>query len=392
MYSTEFAKDPHAVIREVRAESPIASSERGIELLSYSLCEQVLRDPRFAVGFDEMMEATGITAGPAHEVIVNSINNTEGEHHRRLRQAIAPHLAPRAVEELRARLREVVESRLAEVEADGECDLVETLTQWLPATAFCLLTGAPLADRQLIGELSDKAQRFFEMKPLNREDVEAGLADVEAYMDELLVARERDPGDDVISGLLLSERNGELTRNEARNLSIILLAASTDTTSGQITFTFAALADDPEAFRQLRANDNLAKNAVLETARYSPGLWTAPRFAREGGEIEGHAIEPGTQLNAFFLAANRDPEVFEEPDELKIERKLPRPPLNWSSGRHFCPGRPLAVLEIEEAVRAVARRWRRMRLLGPIESRGAPYIVAPTKAPIGFEPEGEVAT
>ena len=123
---------------------------------------------------------------------MNSINNTEDERHRRLRKAIAPHLAPRAVEELRARLREVVESRLSEVEADGECDLVATLTQWLPATAFCLLTGAPLADRQLIGELSDKAQRFFEMKPLNREDVEAGLADVEAYMDELLEWRERD--------------------------------------------------------------------------------------------------------------------------------------------------------------------------------------------------------
>jgi cytochrome P450 len=79
--------------------------------------------------------------------------------------------------------------------------------------------------------------------------------------------------------------------------------------------------------------------------------------------------------------------MFDDPDELRIDRNLPRPPLNWSSGRHFCPGRPLAVLEIEEAVRAVARRWRSMRLLGPVESRGAPYIVAPSSAPIGFVPD-----
>ena len=59
VYSAEFVADAHAVIREVRAEGPIATSERGIELLSYSLCEQALRDPRFAVGFDEMMAATG---------------------------------------------------------------------------------------------------------------------------------------------------------------------------------------------------------------------------------------------------------------------------------------------------------------------------------------------
>ena len=155
-------------------------------------------------------------------------------------------------------------------------------------------------------------------------------------------------------GVALKGAKRRPDREETRNLSMILLAASTDTTSGQITFTFAALANDANAFRRLRASEDLAKNAVLETARYSPGLWTAPRFAREGGEIGGHTVEPGTQVNAFFLAANRDPEVFEKPDELNIERKLPRPPLNWSSGRHFCPGKPLAVLEIEEAVRAAA--------------------------------------
>ena len=73
------------------------------------------------------------------------------------------------------------------------------------------------------------------------------------------------------------------------------------------------------------------------------------------------------------------------PDVLNIDRKLPRPPLNWSSGRHFCPGRPLAVMEMEEALRAVTRLWESFEFVEPPEIRGAPYIVAPSQAPVRFK-------
>ena len=96
-----FFEDPHAVLAPIRKQSPLAQSERGLELLSYAYCEQALRDSSLAVGFDEMMAATGITDGPAHKTIVESINNTEGELHARLRKAIAPFLVPRRVNELR---------------------------------------------------------------------------------------------------------------------------------------------------------------------------------------------------------------------------------------------------------------------------------------------------
>jgi cytochrome P450 len=385
VYEPAFLADPHPVLSEIRKESSLAHSERGIELLSYSDCERALRDPAFAVGFDEMMAATGITDGPAHEAIVNSINNTEGELHVRLRRAIAPYLVPRRVNELRGTIRDSIERRLTEFSNVGECDLVEAVARWLPATAFCLLTGAPLEDRALIGRLSDQAQRFFEMQPLNRDLVEEGLAEVEAYMDALIEERRSASRDDVISHLISRERAGELSTEEVRNLSTILLAASTDTTSGQLTYTFVALAENPECYRRLRTAPDLVGNAVLETARFRPSLWTAPRFAREGGRLNGLELAPGTQLNAFFLAANRDPEVYEAPETFAIDRQLVRPPLNWSSGRHFCPGRPLAVMEIEEALRAATGIWESFELVEPVAPRGAPYIVAPTTAQVRFE-------
>lgn len=389
VYEPAFLEDPHAMLAQIREESPFAQSERGLELLSYAHCEQALRDPSFAVGFDEMMAATGITDGPAHQTIVESINNTEGELHARLRKAIAPFLVPRRVNEIREMLSQAIEKRLSEFAEAGECDLVEAVSRWLPATAFCLMTGAPLEDRALIWRLSDHAQRFFEMQPLNRPAVEEGLAEVAAYMDALIEERRARPGEDVVSHLVSCERAGELSPEELRNLCMILLAASTDTTSGQLTYTFAAFAEDPASYRRLRESPDLIPNAVLEAARFRPSLWTAPRFAREGGRLNGIDLAPGTQINAFFLAANRDPEVYEEPNVLKVDRKLKRPPLNWSSGRHFCPGRPLAVMEMEEALRAVTRQWESFELVEPPETRGAPYIVAPTMAPVRFEPSRE---
>ena len=312
VYEPAFLEDPHAVLAPIREQSPLARSERGLELLSYSYCELAMRDTAFAVGFDEMMAATGITDGPAHKAIVESINNTEGELHARLRKAIAPFLVPRRVNELRGRLRRSIERRLAEFAEAGECDLVEAVSQWLPATAFCLMTGAPLEDRALIWRLSDHAQRFFEMQPLNRSTVEEGLAEVEAYMDALIEERRVQPGEDVVSHLISRERAGELSVEELRNLCTILLAASTDTTSGQLTYMFAAFAEDPSSYRELRESPDLIGNAVLEAARFRPSLWTAPRFARDGGRLNGIELAPGTQVNAFFLAANRDPEVYED--------------------------------------------------------------------------------
>ena len=145
----------------------------------------------------------------------------------------------------------------------GECDLVEAVSQWLPATAFCLMTDAPLEDRALIWRLSDHAQRFFEMQPLNRPMVEEGLAEVEAYMDALIDERRARPGEDVISFLIGRERAGELSVEELRNLCTILLAASTDTTSGQLTYTFAAFAEEPASYQRLRESPDLIGERCL---------------------------------------------------------------------------------------------------------------------------------
>jgi cytochrome P450 len=365
---------------------PFARSERGLEVLSYRCCEDVLRDPGLAVGFEEMLEACGIGNGPAHASLSRNINNIEGEAHARQRRAIAPYFQPARVETMRQTLRRALEKRFVATRELGRCDIVDLVGRWLPTTSFCMMAEAPFEDRPFIWRMSDEVQRFFQMKTSERGVVERGFGELESYVDSLIAARRAEPGDDLISFLLAEERSSALSMTEVRDLVVILVLASTDTTNAQTACVFKALAQHPEQWRALRSDPTLIPNAVLEASRYEPGVWAMTRVAREPAEVTGVPLEAGTHLFVDFIAANRDPDVFPSPDELDVRRQMKRPPLNWSVGRHFCPGRPLAVLEMEETLRVALRQWETVELEGDLESHGAPYVISAERLPVRFEP------
>jgi cytochrome P450 len=384
VYSPEFIRDPHSYLRPLRGID-FARSERGLEVLSYVASEEVLRLDGLVVGFEEMLTACGITDGPAYTSLVSSVSNNEGEVHTRQRRVIAPYFQPRHVETMRAALRSALEDRFAEVQAQGRCDLVDLVGRWLPTTSFCMMAGVPFEDRPFIWRTSEEVMHFFEMNQAHRDVILSGFGELETYVDELIAARRKERGDDLVSFLVTAEERADLSLAEVRDLLILLVLGSTDTTNGQTAFMFSALASHPDQWHALRDDQSLVPNAVLETSRHEPGVWTVTRVAREGALLRGLHVPENTPIFIDFIAANRDPSVFADPDTLDVRRDLKRPPLNWSVGRHFCPGRPLVVLEMEETLRVALHQWKKFEIR-ELNTHGAPYVVSADRLLVDFQP------
>ncbi len=133
VFSAEFARDPHAVLGPVRAQGPLARSTRGLEVLSYSACQDVYRDPNLGVGQREAFDACGITEERFIETFVGNINNVEGDLHRRLRRLVTPFFTAARAEQLRLETRRLIDGWLDDVAEAGECDLMEAMARRLPS-------------------------------------------------------------------------------------------------------------------------------------------------------------------------------------------------------------------------------------------------------------------
>jgi cytochrome P450 len=384
VHSADFIHDPHSLLRPLRGVN-FCRSERGLEVLSYAASEEVLRLDGLNVGFEEMLTACGITEGAAYTSLVSSVSNNEGEPHIRQRRVIAPYFQPRHVETMRSALRQALEERFAEVREEGSCDLVELVGRWLPTTSFCMMIGVPFDDRPFIWRTSEEVMHFFEMNPAHRDVILSGFRELETYVDELITIRRKRRGDDLVSFLVTAQERRDLSLREVRDLLILLLLGSTDTTNGQTAFMFTALGSHPEQWHALRNDPTLGPNAVLETSRHEPGVWTVTRVARDGALIRGLHVPQNTPIFVDFISANRDPSMFDDPDTLDVRRSLRRPPLNWSVGRHFCPGRPLVILEMEETLAVAVRHWCEFEVRD-LQTHGAPYVVTADRVLVDFRP------
>ena len=384
VFAEEYAKSPADVIGPVREQSPLARSERGIEALTYSACRAVYRDPSLEVGQRELYTRGGLTEGRFVETFIRNINNVEGDAHRHLRKIVAPYFAPARVEELRAQTRRWIDAWVDEVTDAHECDFMEVVAEHLPARVFCAVIGASVEDAPRVARLSKSMTKFFLGDPANKEEVLGAFDELEGYANELLDARRKVPDDGLLSGLVAAEGRRDLTAADSSTMVITILTGSTDTTSGQLGLAMSALAKNPDQWRALRRDPDLVATAVPELARYAPGVWATARASRTGGVFEGVAVEPRMTVWSNVIAANSDPEVFERPTVLDVSKRSTHPPLNWGFGHHFCLGRFLAGMELEETLRSLTERWSEFELMAEPELLGVPTLVAPASVRLRF--------
>jgi cytochrome P450/DNA-binding transcriptional regulator YbjK len=368
MAGPEFRADPYPLWHRLRATDPVHQDPTGMWLLTrYADVEPALRDSRFSSNRElfesrrRLLEQRGSTS--LDDTIGRSMLSVDPPDHTRLRKLVNKAFTPRRVEGLRPRVTEVVDELLTAVEPAGGMDLIADLAYPLPVTIICELLGVPVADRDRVSgwsrDLID-VDSVLEPSPEYLERLDVTVRALGDYLRDLVARRRARPADDLLSALV-AVRDGTvpgaatLSEEELLGTAILLLLAGHVTTINLIGNGTLALLRHPDQLRRLQEDPSLVHSAVEELLRYDSPVQVTARALLEDVETGGKVLPAGSEVLTVVAAANRDPERFREPDRLDLTRPDNRH-LSFGGGIHFCLGAPLARLEGEVALRALAQR------------------------------------
>ena len=352
-----FIADPYPVYDELRARAPVRYDEATDHWLisRYEDVNALLRDRRFGRTYRHV--ATHAEMGrpdppdrhaPFWDLINAGILDMEPPNHTRVRRLVSKAFTPRFVENLRPRVQAIMDGLVEGVAGAGEFDLMQ-VAEPLPVTVIAEMLGVPEADRHHLRPWSADICKMYELNPTTEMQRDAVQASVEfsGYLRELARGRGREPGDDLISQLAHVVDEGEkLTEDELIGTCVLLLNAGHEATVNSTLLGWWSLFRNPDALRRLRADPSLLPSAIEELLRYDTPLQMFERWVLEPFELHGAEIPRGAELGLLFGSANRDPSVFDRPDELDLTRE-PNPHLTFGAGIHFCLGAPLGRQELQ---------------------------------------------
>ncbi len=283
---------------------------------------------------------------------------TDRPDHTRLRGLVNRGFTPRVVTRLRPRIEQIVSELLDEMVGAGEVDFMKRFAIPLPAIVIAELLGVPAEIRDDFKRWSEGIVVLFD--PVRTEEAEYNArvcaGEMHAFFTELFEERRRRPQDDLISRLVAFEREGDaLDEAELLAMCMLLLAAGHETTTNLLGNGLYTLFEHPDQLQRLRDDPSRVRPAIEELLRWESPVQGMPRVATRDCEIRGREIRKGDYVVVLVGAANRDPEIFSDPERLDIARGDNRH-LAFGYGPHFCLGAPLARAEAEIALRALFQR------------------------------------
>jgi cytochrome P450 len=381
-----YDRDIHAAHRTARELSWYAETPMGLLVLRYADVLAVLRDHRWRELGRDALTGAGIHGGPLWDWFGRIMSNQEGEEHARLRRLVSRAFTPRSVERLRPVMREQAHEFLDGVAGQGRCEFVRAFAAPYPVRVIGALLGVPPGDFERFHAWStDLSLAFGSRIAEELPRIEAALGNLSDYVDHLLAKRRRSPGDDLITGLLAVEEEGDrLSAEELQAMVTVLIFGGQDTTQCQLACAVATFLEHPEPWARLAREPDLAGSAAEEVLRYEPAGSGSPRVATEDFQYRKLAIKAGTVALPSGPAANRDPLVYEDPDRFDITRRHPEPMLTFGGGAHYCLGASLARAEIQEALPILARGLPDLAPDGELRWRTGSLIRGPERLPIRF--------
>jgi cytochrome P450 len=349
-------QDIHSPLRDAREQAAFAvSGEGAIHVLRDAEVEGILRDPRFISA--DLMALNGLTSGPLWQWWNSVMFSKNPPEHTRLRKLVSRAFTPRSVERLRPAIAAHARAILEPALATGRFDAQGDLGHRLPLAVISDLLDIPQADRATFGEWTKLLGLAFSAirDPEIHRQIEGALAQLDGYVKGLLADRRRRPGDDLLSALISVEEQGDhLTTDEMVALVENLMFAGHDTTRGALAAMSVLLARNPDQLAVLAADLSLLPRAAEESLRYEPITFGTARLAREDLEYAGLAIGQGEPVVLCLTAACRDPRRYAEPEMFDVRREDVKSTV-FGAGIHFCLGATLARVELEEAMRVLAR-------------------------------------
>ena len=365
-----FYDNPYAQYAAVRAHDPVHHTPIGAWMLfRHDDVNRILRDPKLSV---EARNANPPQiVDPEVEAIVaerrdrgsRAILNIDPPDHHRIRRLVSKVFTPRVIESLRPQIDQIVDAHLDTVVArgTGAMDVIADLAFPLPFTVISEMMGIPEGrDRNELREWSGALVKTFD-PILTVDDVKAAAHAGDSffeYMTETIAAKRAQPDDKLLSAMIAAEEDGDrLTEQELVDNVILLFIAGHATTVNLVGNGVLALLRNRDQLDRLRDDPTLDVNAVDELLRYDSPVQMSGRVALATFELHGRTIEQGSNIITCLGAANRDPDVFADPDRLDLGRPNAGQHVSFGGGFHHCLGNALARLEGQVAIARLVRRF-----------------------------------
>jgi len=371
----DFLADPYPMYRRLREQDPVHWSPRlkAWVLTRYDDVKRVLLDR--TISSDRMRPFFATLPGAEAARIADVIRFLstwmvfrDPPEHTRLRRLTGRVFHVQSMHAMRPQVEAISGWLLDRIGERSDIDFIADYAGPLPALVIMTMLGVPGERLALVKALSDDMALFIgsaRAGPDKYDIAEKATRAMAVFFRELISLRRKNPKSDLLSQLVALEDNGDrLTDDELVATCILLLFAGHETTTNHIANGLLALLRFPGELAALRADPALAPRAVEELLRYDGPAGVQTRIVREPHELRGRALRPGERVFLILSAANRDPEVYAEPDRLMLGRDGP-PHLAFGFGMHICLGFPLARLEGQIALPAVLARWKRIDLAVP---------------------------
>jgi cytochrome P450 len=371
--SPEFIRDPYPFYAELRRNDPFWRNPLGMRFLTRDRdIRAILNDRRFGRDFQGVT-----TSGPQvettnpifQEAAIRGMRRwilvMDPPDHPRIRALVVKAFTARRVQDMRRLVQRVIDSVLAGLEGRKNVDLMADFAYLVPQQVISDLLGVEEDERPEFVSNIDGLVRLVDPVPMTRTELDHANRQekiMATVLQRLFDRRRREPRDDLITHLVQAEEAGDkLTAEELTANVMMLFVAGFETTANTLGNALLALYRQPEELEKLKADFSLMPNAVEEFLRFDSAVQFTTRTALEDANLGNIAFRKGEPAVVLLAAANRDPEVYDQPDRLDITRKNIRP-MNFGGGIHHCLGNQLARMEIGMALTGLLQRFPNLKL------------------------------
>jgi pimeloyl-[acyl-carrier protein] synthase len=372
-FDGDFRRDPYPVYHALRAEAPVHRSFLDAWVLTrHADVKMVLRDRRFGVDPIPARIAERhrflASRGGSLEALMTASQRffffLDPPAHTRLRGLVTSVFSPGAVQRMVPILTAYIDRLLDDLDARETFDLIDDYAAPLPVFVIASMLGVQDADLRKLNDWSLELSRILD--PLvsleEYQEMDGIVRGFEACFREVFAARRAQPADDIISTLLAGAAgHDDLQERDLAAICTLLFITGEETTVNLIGNGVLSLQRQPGAWTTLGEEPGLMGTAVDELLRFESPVQLTTRVAHEDAEIGDVPIRAGEKIVVGLGAANRDPEVFEAPDELRLDRQ-PNPHVAFGDGIHFCLGATLARTQGRLAIARLIERFPGLRV------------------------------
>ncbi len=375
-----------AAVHEAREQDWYAETPYGWAVLRYEQGTAVLKDRRFQQGNARWPAQNGVHDGPFVAWWAETLLSLEGADHLRLRRLLGPAFRSRAIEAMRPQVQQLAGELVDAFAGRGTCEFVSEFAEPYAARVLCLLLGLPESEWPQVAHWADDLGKSFGIQ-LKRDlpRIEAALAGLTGYVEEVVADRRTSPRDDLVSTLVLAHDQDDALSQRELVVGLVFLAfAGMETTRNQLGLALQTFLRHPGQWALLAARPELGAAAVEEVMRVNPTVTWVTREAVEDVDLFGLHVPAGGIVQVLSHASGTDPRAMGEQPGFDITAADRPPHSGFGGGVHHCLGHFVARTDMSVALPLLARRMPEVEADGPGEWLPVSGNTGPVRFPLRF--------